>query len=64
MPGRPWFRHAIFAPGEYTGYEAVVLPGISEAIDRHDAQLLVKQIAVTSAAVNRAAEILESVHSF
>ena len=20
LPGRPWFKHAIFAPGEYTGY--------------------------------------------
>ncbi len=27
LPGRPWFRHTIFAPGEYTGYAAVVIPG-------------------------------------
>jgi len=27
LPHRPWFRHAIYAPGEYTGYAAVVIPG-------------------------------------
>ena len=64
MPKRPWFRHAIYAPGEYTGYEAVVLPGISEAIDHHDAPMLAEQIQATAAAVNHAAEILESAHSF
>ena len=64
LPGRPWFRHAIFAPGQATGYEAVVLPGIAEAIDRHDAQLLAEQIQTTAAAINRASEILESAHSF
>ncbi len=64
MPSRPWFRHAIYAPGEYTGYEAVVLPAISEAIDHHDAQALADQIQTTAAAINHAAEILESAHSF
>src|SRR5208282_2146399 len=24
LPNRPWFRHAIYAPGQYTGYAAVV----------------------------------------
>ena len=64
MPSRPWFRHAIYAPGEYTGYEAVVLPGISEAIDHHDAPRLMEEIQTTAAAINHAAEILESAHSF
>jgi len=26
LPHRPWFRHTIYAPGEYTGYAAVVIP--------------------------------------
>jgi N-acetylated-alpha-linked acidic dipeptidase len=64
LPDRPWFRHAIYAPGEYTGYEAAVLPGISEALDHHDARMLAEQIQSTAAAINRAAEILESAHSF
>jgi N-acetylated-alpha-linked acidic dipeptidase len=64
MPGRPWFRHPIYAPGESTGYEAVVLPGISAAIERRNPQMLAEQVQATAEAINRAAEILESAHSF
>lgn len=60
LPNRPWFRHAIYAPGEYTGYAAVVVPGINEAIDKNDADRLAKQIAAVTAAINRAAETLET----
>src|ERR1035441_5210672 len=28
LPNRPWYRHAIYAPGQYTGYAAVVIPGV------------------------------------
>src|SRR5208282_864405 len=34
LPHRPWFRHLIYAPGEYTGYAAVVIPGVNEALDK------------------------------
>jgi N-acetylated-alpha-linked acidic dipeptidase len=33
LPGRPWYRHRIYAPGKYTGYEAKTLPGIREAVE-------------------------------
>ncbi|HYA16996.1 MAG TPA: M28 family metallopeptidase [Bryobacteraceae bacterium] len=33
LPGRPWFRHRIYAPGQYTGYDAKTLPGIREALE-------------------------------
>jgi N-acetylated-alpha-linked acidic dipeptidase len=33
LPGRPWYRHLIYAPGVYTGYAAKTLPGIREAIE-------------------------------
>jgi len=32
-PTAPWYRHTIYAPGEFTGYAAVVIPGVNEAID-------------------------------
>jgi N-acetylated-alpha-linked acidic dipeptidase len=59
LPHRPWFRHAIYAPGEYTGYAAVVIPGVNEAIDRNDAERTRQQLAVLAAALQRAAETLE-----
>ena len=33
LPGRPWYRHQIHAPGYYTGYGAKTLPWIHEAIE-------------------------------
>ena len=33
LPGRPWFRHRIYAPGMYTGYAVKTLPGIREAVE-------------------------------
>jgi N-acetylated-alpha-linked acidic dipeptidase len=59
LPKRTWFHHAIYAPGEYTGYAAVVIPGINEAIDRHDPGQAREQIAALAAALNRAAAELE-----
>jgi len=33
LPGRPWYRHMIYAPGRLTGYGAKTLPGVREAIE-------------------------------
>src|SRR5260370_6717362 len=46
LPHRPWFHHAIYAPGEYTGYAAVVIPGVNEALDKADAERARQQLAV------------------
>jgi N-acetylated-alpha-linked acidic dipeptidase len=59
LPHRPWFRHAIYAPGEYTGYAAVVIPGVNEALDKGDAERARQQLAVLTAALERAAKALE-----
>jgi N-acetylated-alpha-linked acidic dipeptidase len=62
LPHRPWYRHTIFAPGELTGYAAVVLPGVNEAIDAQDRNLAAQQLQVLAQALNRAADVLETVH--
>jgi N-acetylated-alpha-linked acidic dipeptidase len=59
LPHRSWFRHAIYAPGEYTGYAAVVIPGVNEALDKGDAERVRQQLAVLAAALERAAKTLE-----
>jgi N-acetylated-alpha-linked acidic dipeptidase len=33
LPGRPWYRNLIYAPGLLTGYGAKTLPGVREAIE-------------------------------
>lgn len=59
LPHRPWFRHVIYAPGEYTGYAAVVIPGVNEALDKGDSDRARQQLAVLAAALDRAAKALE-----
>jgi N-acetylated-alpha-linked acidic dipeptidase len=59
LPNRPWYHHAIYAPGQYTGYAAVVIPGVNEAIDRGDLRRTGQQIAALAAALNRSALVLE-----
>ncbi len=34
LPGRPWFKHLIYAPGFYTGYGVKTIPGVREAIEQ------------------------------
>ncbi|MBU6248464.1 MAG: M28 family peptidase [Xanthomonadaceae bacterium] len=33
LPGRPWFKHVIYAPGMLTGYGVKTVPGVREAIE-------------------------------
>jgi N-acetylated-alpha-linked acidic dipeptidase len=60
LPNRPWFHHSIYAPGQYTGYAAVVITGVNEAIDKHDLARTRQQILSLATALNRAAKELEN----
>ena len=60
LPRRTWFKHTIYAPGEFTGYEAVVIPGVTEGIAEGDVTRAQAQLAVLAAALNRAAATLEA----
>jgi N-acetylated-alpha-linked acidic dipeptidase len=59
LPNRPWYRHTIYAPGEFTGYSAVVIPGVNEALDARDVKLATQQLTVLTQALTRAALSLE-----
>jgi len=59
LPNRSWFKHSIYAPGQYTGYAAVVIPGVNEAIDAKNAPLTTQQLQVLTEALNRASAVLE-----
>ena len=60
LPDRPWYRHTIYAPGEFTGYSAVVIPGVNEAIDARNAGLAEQQLEVLTRALDRAAKALDA----
>jgi N-acetylated-alpha-linked acidic dipeptidase len=57
LPGRPWFKNLVYAPGTLTGYGAKTLPGVREAIEQRrfdDARIyVVRTAAVLEAYANR-----------
>jgi N-acetylated-alpha-linked acidic dipeptidase len=65
LPGRPWFRHRIYAPGMYTGYAVKTLPGIREAVElnqpeqaRAQARQVVEVLGALSTQLDQAAKLL------
>ena len=58
IPGRPWYRHQIYAP-KFT-YAPEVLPGVAEAIDAADGERAARQAARLASALRRAAAALEA----
>ena len=58
LPGRPWYRHTIYAPGMVTGYAAVVIPGVNEALDAGNATIAAQQLTILTQSLDRAAGAL------
>jgi N-acetylated-alpha-linked acidic dipeptidase len=59
IPGRPWYRHLVYAP-KFT-YAPEVLPGVAEAVDARDEQRTAREAGRLAAALRRAAEVLQPV---
>jgi len=51
LPGRPWFKHQVYAPGFYTGYGVKTIPAVREAIEQ-------KQWKEADAAIVRVGKVL------
>jgi len=61
LPGRGWYKHSVYSPGEYTGYQAVVIPGVNEAVTLGDRARAQSQLQGLADALGRASAVLESV---
>ncbi|HEX7370396.1 MAG TPA: transferrin receptor-like dimerization domain-containing protein [Rhodanobacteraceae bacterium] len=48
LPGRPWYKNMIQAPGELTGYAPKTIPAVHEALDARDWNRADKYAAVTA----------------
>ena len=60
LPGREWYKHALYAPGRFTGYGAKTLPGVREAVEERrfaDANVYAGR---TAAAIDRFAARLDA----
>jgi N-acetylated-alpha-linked acidic dipeptidase len=56
IPGRPWYRHLIYAPRPT--YAPEVLPGITEAIEARDRARIADETRRVAAALDRASALL------
>jgi N-acetylated-alpha-linked acidic dipeptidase len=59
LPGRPWFRHMIYAPGFYTGYGVKTIPGVREAIEQKRWQEADAQIQRVGTILIKEADLLD-----
>jgi N-acetylated-alpha-linked acidic dipeptidase len=53
LPGRPWFKHQLYAPGFYTGYGVKTVPAVREAIEQ-------KQWSTAEQSINTVSKVLEN----
>ncbi len=58
LPGRPWFKHEIYAPGQYTGYEAKTIPGVREALEAKKWKLAEEQVGVAAKTLQAEAALI------
>jgi N-acetylated-alpha-linked acidic dipeptidase len=59
LPGRPWFRHMIYAPGFYTGYGVKTIPGVREAIEQKRWQEADEQILRAGKILTAESELID-----
>ncbi|KAI5805092.1 vacuolar protein sorting-associated protein 70 [Geopyxis carbonaria] len=58
LPGREFFKHVVYCPGEYTGYTAVTFPGITEAVTAGNLTRAQEWVVKTSRGLRQAAGVL------
>jgi N-acetylated-alpha-linked acidic dipeptidase len=61
LPRRSWYKHAIYAPGFYTGYGVKTMPGIREAIEQRKWKEAQEQINVDADAINKLTDYLNKI---
>jgi N-acetylated-alpha-linked acidic dipeptidase len=59
LPGRPWFRHLLYAPGLYTGYGVKTVPGVREALEQGHFQAVEAEVLRAARALERVATLLD-----
>ena len=63
LPGRPWYRHQIYAPGFYTGYGAKTLPWIREAMEHRQYEQVAPGVDAVAATLRALASRIEDIEA-
>jgi N-acetylated-alpha-linked acidic dipeptidase len=66
LPRRPWYKHLLYAPGIYSGYEVKTIPSVREGIElkkyaeaEQEIVRVAKALEEESALIESAAQMLE-----
>jgi N-acetylated-alpha-linked acidic dipeptidase len=60
LPGRPWFKHQLYAPGYYTGYAVKTMPAVREAIEQKQWKQADEAIAVVAHVLQEEAALISA----
>jgi N-acetylated-alpha-linked acidic dipeptidase len=60
LPNREWYRHLLYAPGFYTGYDVKTLPGVREGIEQRQYKEAETEIVRAARALEREATLVEA----
>jgi N-acetylated-alpha-linked acidic dipeptidase len=60
LPGRFWYKHQIYAPGVYTGYESKAIPAVQEAIEQKKWKEAERAMASAAAVLQDEAALVSS----
>ena len=60
LPRRGWYKHAIYAPGFFTGYGVKTLPGIREALEQRNWKEAQEQIEIAATTITNLSKYLDA----
>jgi N-acetylated-alpha-linked acidic dipeptidase len=59
LPRRSWYKHLLYAPGVYTGYEVKTVPGVREGIEQKRYSEAETEIARVAKAIENEASVID-----
>ncbi len=60
LPHREWYRHLLYAPGFYTGYDVKTVPGVREDIEQNHYESVDGEITRAAKALMREAALVDA----
>ena len=60
LPGRPWYKNELYAPGIFTGYGVKTIPGVREAIEQKNWQQATEQIGIVAGVLQKEADAINA----
>jgi N-acetylated-alpha-linked acidic dipeptidase len=63
LPGRPWYKHQLYAPGIFTGYGVKTMPGVREAVEQKNWEQAAQEITVVAGVLQKEADSINTAAS-